>query len=69
MGKRNANEEVGYCKKCGRELASTNKHRLCENCRRESAAKFRNAVAVVGTGVVTVLVPTILKNIGDSNKS
>ncbi len=26
--------EIRYCKKCGCELMSTNKKKLCENCRR-----------------------------------
>ena len=27
--------EIRYCKKCGCELTSTNKKKLCENCRRD----------------------------------
>ncbi len=37
-------KEIRYCKKCGRELVSTNKHKLCENCRRERNENFRNAI-------------------------
>ena len=42
--------EIRYCKKCGCELVSTNKHKLCDNCRRERNANIRNGVlGAVGT--------------------
>ena len=43
----NKDPEIRYCKKCGCELVSTNKHKLCDNCRRERNANIRNGV--VGT--------------------
>ena len=44
------NSEIRYCKKCGCELSSINKHKLCDNCRRERAVKIRNgALGAVGT--------------------
>ena len=33
----NKDPEIRYCKKCGCELVSTNKHKLCDNCRRETS--------------------------------
>lgn len=38
----NNNNEPRYCKKCGEELPSTEKHRLCINCRRKRGARIRN---------------------------
>ena len=44
------NSEIMYCKNCGCELSSTNKHKICDNCRRERAVKIRNgALGAVGT--------------------
>ena len=44
------NSEIRYCKKCGCELSSTNKHKLCDSCRRKRAVKIRNgALGTVGT--------------------
>lgn len=48
-------EESGprYCKRCGAELPSTDKSKLCINCRRKKGERIRNAlftgVAFVGT--------------------
>ena len=55
--KNNENEEeTRYCKKCGCELASTNKHKLCEDCRRTRNKKIRDRIAifvgVIGLGIV-----------------
>lgn len=33
--------EERVCKKCGDPLTSTNKHKYCDNCRREKAKKCR----------------------------
>lgn len=50
------NSEIRYCKKCGCELSSTNKHKLCDNCRRERAAKIRyGAVGTVGSIALFVI--------------
>ena len=40
----NKDLEIRYCKKCGCELVSTNKHKLCDNCRRARNANIRNGV-------------------------
>lgn len=49
----NKDPEIRYCKKCGCELVSTNKHKLCDNCRRERNANIRNGVlGAVGTVAV-----------------
>ena len=34
--------EIRYCKKCGCELTSTNKKKLCENCRRNKNGVVKN---------------------------
>ncbi len=33
--------DIRNCKKCGCELVSTNKRKLCEHCRRERAEKWK----------------------------
>lgn len=50
--KNKENNKVRYCKKCGCELASTTKHKLCDNCRSERATAIRK----IGEGVLGVLV-------------
>ena len=50
MRKNKEEHGVRYCKKCGCELVSTNKHKLCANCRRKRNAEIRNNVlGFVGT--------------------
>lgn len=50
MSKNEEQSDVRYCKKCGCELVSTNKHKLCDNCRRERNANVRSGIlGVVGT--------------------
>ena len=63
--------EIRYCKKCGCELSSTNKHKLCDNCRRERAAKIRNgALGAVGTlGSIALFVITKGKHGVGGNKA
>lgn len=62
MGKNETtdNIKIRYCKKCGCELSSTNKHKLCDNCRRERAAKIRNgalgAVGILGSIAISVVI-------------
>lgn len=43
-----SNEEyvARYCKKCGAELPSTEKKKLCINCRRKRGEKIKNAITV-----------------------
>ena len=50
------NNEIRYCKKCRCELTSTNKHKLCDDCRRKRAAIIRNGLRTFGaaTGVVVL---------------
>lgn len=73
MGKNESsdNTEIRYCKKCGCELSSTNKHKLCDNCRRERAVKIRDgALGAVGTlGSVAFFVITKGKQGGGGNKA
>ena len=51
LWKKTEGETVGIhsCKKCGCELASTNKDILCDNCRREIAEIAKN----VGLGILS----------------
>lgn len=39
---------TGYCKKCGCELVSSSKHKLCDHCRRERRDAFKNAIMGIG---------------------
>ena len=67
----NTEPEIRYCKKCGCELVSTNKHKQCDNCRRERNAKFRKvALTALGTvGSVALFVVTKGKHGGGGNKA
>ena len=52
----NENIEIRYCKKCGCELMSTNKKKLCENCRRNRNQAIKNtALGISGTVVAVAL--------------
>lgn len=50
MSKNEEQSDVRYCKKCGCELVSANKHKLCDNCRRKRNAKVRNGIGILGVG-------------------
>lgn len=66
---KNENTEIKYCKKCGCELSSTNKHKLCDNCRRERAGTARKVLVGVGTlGSVALFIITNGKH-GGGNKA
>lgn len=54
MMKANTNEEIRFCKNCGCELVSTNKHNLCDHCRRTRNEKIRNELIGVGTGLLSI---------------
>ena len=62
--------EIRYCKKCGCELVSTNKHKLCDNCRRERNVNIRYGVlGVAGTvSSVALFIVTKGKYGGGGNK-
>lgn len=50
--------EIRYCEKCGCELMSTNKKKLCDNCRRtrDQNGKWVFGIAgVLGTVVLTFI--------------
>lgn len=69
----NKNEETGIrrCKKCGCELVSTNRHKLCDNCRRERNAKIRKGILGV-TGAIGSIILVIAakgKHDGGGNKA
>lgn len=64
------NSEIRYCKKCRCELSSTNKHKLCDNCRREHAVKIRYGAGAVGTvGSIALFVITRGKYGGGGTKA
>lgn len=66
---KNENTEIKYCKKCGCELSSTNKHKLCDNCRRERAGTARKVLVGVGTlGSAALFIKTNGKH-GGGNKA
>jgi len=50
---------INYCKKCGCELISTNKNKLCDNCQRKKVSKIKNGagitLSVLGMTVLAVL--------------
>ena len=43
-----------YCKKCGCELVSTNKHKLCDNCRHSRNETIRNTVIGAGGTLLSI---------------
>lgn len=62
--------EIRYCKKCGCELMSTNKKKLCENCRLEKTEKGKKAGYVIVAAVTTVaLAVSKVKGKNDSNNT
>ncbi|MBP3761847.1 MAG: hypothetical protein J6I55_10340 [Ruminococcus sp.] len=47
--------EIRYCKKCGCELTSTNKKKLCENCRRNKNGVVKNiGAALLGVAFIVI---------------
>ena len=48
--KNNAVFEERFCKKCGAPLRSANKHKRCDNCRRDRARKIRE----IGGGLLSL---------------
>lgn len=74
MMSNNKGPEIRYCKKCECELVSTNKRKLCDNCRRERNANIRKDVlGAVGTvGSIALIVTNIVakgKRGGGGNKA
>ena len=48
-----SNSTIRYCKKCGCELMSTNKHQTCENCRRKRMGKVKNGLKAIGAAALS----------------
>lgn len=64
----NENSEVRYCKKCGCELASTNKHELCDNCRREKNKRIREfGLSFIGIAASALFAFGIGNKVNDNN--
>ena len=61
-------QQPRYCKKCGTEIPSTGKSKLCINCRRRRGEKIRNAVFATCTVIGSIFVgkQVINKPSGDS---
>ncbi|MCD8148834.1 MAG: hypothetical protein LUE92_04555 [Clostridiales bacterium] len=65
---KNGEKEIRYCKKCGCELVSTNKNKLCDHCRRERSTNIRKVLSAAGTvGSVALFIVTQGKH-GGGNK-
>lgn len=69
MGKNDENIEIRYCKECGCELTSTNKHKLCDNCRREKACKIRDRLWAVGGAIAALFIVTKGRHGGGGTKA
>lgn len=52
---------VHYCKKCGCELVSTNKHKLCDNCRRDRNGKIHKGVLGGGGAMLSIALFIVTK--------
>ncbi|MCM1335351.1 MAG: hypothetical protein NC084_06725 [Bacteroides sp.] len=67
----NEETEIRYCKKGECELVSTNRHKLCDNCRRERNSNIRKVILVaVGSTVSSALfIVTKGKHGGGGNKA
>ena len=65
------NEAIRYCKKCGCELMSTNKHKLCDSCRRKRAENIRNGLLGAGGTALSFLLIVVTngKHGGGGNKA
>lgn len=57
----NKETQIRYCKKCGCELVSTNKYKLCDDCRRKRNANIRNGVLGVGGTLASIAVFVVTK--------
>ena len=53
--------EIRRCKKCGTELASDSKYKLCTNCREERARKIKEVA--IGVGTTAAMVVAVLSGI------
>lgn len=62
------NGEIRYCKKCGCELVSTNKHKLCDHCRHSRNEKVRNGILGAGGAILSVLLIVITLGKDGGNK-
>lgn len=69
MSKNEEQSSIRYCKKCGCELVSTNKRKLCDNCRRERNANVSEIICVVGTIASSVLFFVTKGKHGGGNKA
>lgn len=60
MNKNEGQPGVRYCKKCKCELTSTNKYKLCEDCRRKSnrikSGIIKSLLAVGGIALSAVAI-------------
>ncbi len=47
--------DMNKCKKCGCELPSDSKKKLCESCRKRRNEKIKMGLAITGSVLLTVL--------------
>lgn len=52
--------EIRYCKKCGRELTSISKKKLCEHCRCTRNENIEKGLLTIGS-IGVVLLGTVIK--------
>ena len=60
---------VRRCKKCGCELVSTNKHKLCDDCRRDRNHKIGTGIKAGGAVLFSALVLVVTKGKFGGKKS
>ncbi len=51
----NENTETRYCKKCGCELMSTNKKKLCADCFRKLNEKLQKIGLFISAGLIVFI--------------
>ena len=51
----NENTETRYCKKCGCELMSTNKKKLCADCFRKRNEKLQKIGLFISAGLIVFI--------------
>ena len=61
-----SNNTIRYCKKCGCELMSTNRHKTCENCRRKNMGTIKNFIKAAVTTVSMIGIVIFSKSKGGS---
>ena len=53
--------EIRQCKKCGRELTSISKKKLCEHCRCTRNENIKKGLLTIGSIISAVLLGPVIK--------